>query len=289
MKKLISIIKKNLTVLLRSKSSALIVIIGPLLVIFLVGLAFDNSNIFSVNIGVYSDNYNNLTLSFVDKLSERQFAITEMKSEKACVDSIKDGINHLCIVFPPNLTVEQSNLSNEIVFHVDYSRISLVWAVRDIITEKLESRSKELSIDLTDVILEKLRTAQDEIRSQKPVVVGFTNDYIAIQQGVDDIKGDLDGLDLYVSYDDFHLNDVKTKGDELVTLSKLVIDRSNSALGSVATDVSGLGNVSGSEQMNQKISESRVWLANVEKTLTETNENMTLLLTGMESTVDEAK
>ena len=55
MSALLKIIKKNLKLLIRSKGSALIIILGPLLVIFLVGIAFDNLNTFSLNIGTYSE------------------------------------------------------------------------------------------------------------------------------------------------------------------------------------------------------------------------------------------
>jgi hypothetical protein len=52
------VIWKNLKILFRSKTSALIVIFGPLLVVYLVGIAFDNSNSYRVNIGVFSEGYN---------------------------------------------------------------------------------------------------------------------------------------------------------------------------------------------------------------------------------------
>ena len=60
---LLKIIQKNLKLLIRSKSSALIIILGPLLVIFLVGIAFGNISKYSLNIGTYTESYTDITNS----------------------------------------------------------------------------------------------------------------------------------------------------------------------------------------------------------------------------------
>ena len=71
MKNVFRIISKNLKLLIRSKSSALIIILAPLLLILLVGIAFDNANAYGLNIGVFSqsDNEN------VDLLIDKQAAL----------------------------------------------------------------------------------------------------------------------------------------------------------------------------------------------------------------------
>ena len=65
---LLVLVQKNLKLLVRARASALIVILGPLLVIFLAGLAFDNTNLYAVRIGTYSPSYNDLSNSFIEKL-----------------------------------------------------------------------------------------------------------------------------------------------------------------------------------------------------------------------------
>ncbi|MFH1316913.1 MAG: ABC transporter permease [Candidatus Woesearchaeota archaeon] len=289
MSKIISIIKKNIRLLLRSKSSALIVILGPMLIVLLVGLAFDNANIFSVNIGVFSESYNDLTNSFIDKLSEQQFSIVKSNTENECIEDIKEGRLHICIVFPPDLDIENTNASNEIVFHVDYSKINLVWAIRDMISEKLKSRSKELSVDLTDVILGKLLAAQEEIRNQNTVVVDFTNDYTMIAKEVEEIKTNLDELDLYVDIGDFHLNDISNTSDYIVYLVDIVIEKSNSALGSVASDIENLGNVSGSDSINDRVRETRNWLNDAKRIIKNNTNKLDEMVDEMGDSVGDAK
>src|SRR3989344_728012 len=109
MNKLNSILKKNLLILLMSKWWVLVVIIGPLLVIFLSGIAFDNLNEYRLNIGVYSPTYNELTNSFISKLNTDEFRTVKANSEVECIDYIKLGVSHACIIFPLDLELGAEN------------------------------------------------------------------------------------------------------------------------------------------------------------------------------------
>lgn len=169
---LFKIIQKNLKLLIRSKSSALIIILGPLLVIFLVGIAFDNIGKYSLNIGTYSESYSPLSESFITKLQEKEFRVQKIDSEQLCIEQIKQGKLHTCIIFPPDLTIEPGKM-NEIVFHVDYSKINLIWMVLDTISTKLKERSSELSLDLTAQLLDKLESARIEIYNKKPTLINL--------------------------------------------------------------------------------------------------------------------
>jgi ABC-type multidrug transport system permease subunit len=169
---LFDLIKKNFKVLIRSKSSALIIILGPLLVIFLVGIAFDNIGKYSLNIGTYSEEYSELAESFIIKLQEKEFKVQKIDSEELCIEQIKQGKLHTCIIFPEDLTIEAGKM-NEIIFHVDYSKINLIWMVLDTISTKLKERSSELSLDLTADLLEKLESARVEIYNKKPTIVNL--------------------------------------------------------------------------------------------------------------------
>ena len=71
--KLIEIIKKNLRLLIRSKSSALIVLFGPLLLILLISMAFNTSSLYDIKIGTYSDSYSELSNSIINNLNKNEF------------------------------------------------------------------------------------------------------------------------------------------------------------------------------------------------------------------------
>ncbi|MBR9691531.1 ABC transporter permease [Candidatus Woesearchaeota archaeon] len=186
---LFKIIKKNFKLLIRSKSSALIIILGPLLVIFLVGIAFDNINKFSLNIGTYSESYSQLTESFTLKLEENNFQVQRIDSEEECVDLIKQGKLNTCIVYPKDLTIN-SNKINEIVFHVDNSKINLVWMVLETISGKLEERSSELSMGLTTDLLDKVDLTKNELYRARPTITNLKteNQQLADRVGISSIS-----------------------------------------------------------------------------------------------------
>lgn len=161
--------------MIRSKSSALIIILGPLLVIFLVGIAFGNISKFSLNIGTYAESYTDLTNSFIEKLKEKEFRVQKISSEELCVDQIKLGKLHTCIVFPPDLTLE-SEKTNEIIFYVDYSKVNLIWMILDALSTKLEEQTTELSLDLTTNLLNKLESTRQELDKKRTTIASIKTD-----------------------------------------------------------------------------------------------------------------
>ena len=154
------IIKKDLKLLVRSKSSALIVILGPLLVIFLVGIAFDTMSQFALNIGTYSSSYNDLTNSFIENLQEQRYKVEKIESEELCIDLIKQQKLHTCIVFPSDMNIQTG--TSEIMFYVDYSKMNLIYAVLDSLSTKIKEASTDISLDLTQAILKALETTRQE-------------------------------------------------------------------------------------------------------------------------------
>ncbi len=150
----------------------MIIILGPLLVIFLVGIAFDNLNQYSLSIGTYSKSYSPLTDSFITKLEGKNFRVEKISSEEECIDLIRQGKLNTCITFPKNLDLDSDQM-NEIVFHVDNSKINLVWMVLESISDKLSERSSELSLDLTTDLLNKIDLTNDELYKIRPTITNL--------------------------------------------------------------------------------------------------------------------
>ena len=123
-----NMIKKDFKLILRSKSSSLIVVLGPLLLILLVGAAFNTSNLSGIIVGAYSGSYSALTDSILDEIKEKQFNVVKYDSSDNCVNDLKNGQIHVCAVFPADLKV---GAADKIKFYVDSSRINLVYTIID--------------------------------------------------------------------------------------------------------------------------------------------------------------
>ncbi|MBD3249744.1 hypothetical protein GF336_06890 [Candidatus Woesearchaeota archaeon] len=255
--KLFKIIKKNFKLLIRSKSSALVIILGPLLVIFLVGMAFDTMNKFSLNIGTYSDSYSELTESFIKKLQDKEFQVEKVDSEEDCINQIKQEKLHTCIIFPPGLTIESEQM-NEIVFHVDYSKINLVFMVLETISTKLKQRSSELSMQMTSTLIEKLESTKMEVYDRKPDVVNLKTENQQLTEKIDSFSTSIGEFKTSSSeFKDYMLAKVQA-------IKKSLSDAKNIVNGSNATS-------SQINQINMKLSSIDTLIYNIESKINDPN------------------
>ena len=199
-----ALIQKNFKLLLRARASSLIVILGPLLVIFLAGIAFDNTNLYAVRVGTFSESYNDLSNSFVDTLAEKQFKITRYPTELACIKGIRRGEIHTCVLFSPDFALGK-NGSNEIRFSVDYSQINLVWTILNAMTSGVTARATELSRNLTTVLLQALDFTRQSVIDRKQTLIMLTTQNDEIGQRVANIQAELAEIELSFDPGEFGL------------------------------------------------------------------------------------
>jgi ABC-2 type transport system permease protein len=195
---LLEVVKKELKVLIRSKSSSLIVILGPLLIIFMVGLAFDTSGYHNIKLAVYSEEYSDLAESYISKLSSNAYRVFKVSSEEECISLVKAGTHHACIVFSPNLRIGNQTKS-QINIHIDNSKLNIAWLIKDTIFQRISNRSQEISQSLSQILLDTFDEINDELSIRKKSVISLTtkndelitdaNDIISAGQG---IKVDVD-------------------------------------------------------------------------------------------------
>lgn len=192
------LVKKDLKNLIRAKAGSLIVILGPLLVIFLAGLAFDNSNAYAVKIGTYRPDVNDITTTFLDQLRS-QFKVIEYDSEEKCVNAIKTTDTNTCMIFASGFTIGVP-AKNQITFYVDYSRINLVWTIMQAMTKEVSERTLQASQNLTKILLDTIEYSQKRIGDEREVIVRLTTENELMNKNIQDLSAELGDIDL--SFDD---------------------------------------------------------------------------------------
>jgi len=217
MKHIFYLVKKNLKLLLRARASAFIVILAPLLIIFLAGLAFNNTGAYRVTLGTYAPQYNDLVNSFVAELENNQFEVTKYNNETECVDGITSGKINSCLVFAEAFSL--SSESNTITFYVDHSRINLVGTILDTVSSKISVRSAALSKDLAGNVLNALSTVEQKVNEKKPDIVALTTDNDNALRIVADVRGSLAVLD--VSFDPAKFNTTALETTNAKTLDEI--------------------------------------------------------------------
>jgi len=190
--KILQVIIKNLKLLTRSKGSALIVLLGPLILMLLISLSFNNSTLFNVKIGAYSDSYSELAESILSQLEDEQYKVVKVDSEEDCVDKVKTEVVQLCLLIPPSLQITSHE---PITFYVDDSRINLVHLIINTISNKLSIKSEELSIDLTTKIVNVLNDANVKIAEESPNLPEVKSTLTLTESKLSELDSAISGLE----------------------------------------------------------------------------------------------
>ncbi len=243
LKNIFTLVKKNLRILIRSKASSLIVILGPLLIIFLAGLAFDNTNVYALKIGVFAPEKNELIDSFKERL-DSQFSTLNYDSESACVADIKDDLIHTCIVFSENFTFAKPPY-NELKFYVDYSRINLVWTVLNVMTTKISSKVVELSRNLTGILLDTIEIVHDEISDKRRVVIRLTTENDVINKNAANLAADLSEIDLSFDSGAFKVADLQSSMNKVKHWVDTALSLGTQGLQKASTFIDEAGSIAG--------------------------------------------
>jgi hypothetical protein len=131
----------------------LVIVLGPLMIMLLVGFAFNNTAVSKLTVGYYTNGTTELTSSFVKVMAENpSFLLINYSSAEQCVDMIEQGKVHLCVIFPNDFRLE-NNKSNELQFYVDQSRINFVYSIIDSVSSKLDVTSTQLSYQMTNDLI----------------------------------------------------------------------------------------------------------------------------------------
>lgn len=220
--KILTIVKKNFKLLFRSKGSSFVIIFGPLLIIVMVGLAFNNSQTFDLRVGVYAPTYTQLTNSVIAELKQANFIVEEYEKEDACIAKIKEGSIHTCMVFPSDFVI-QNKATNEVKFYVDNSRQNLVYQVIDTVSQNLEMTQTNLSTDLTSQIINALFASKEEINKDIALAVQMKQKDDQLSTSIDEVKAEAESIDL--TYNKIDLSDISTRAGSLQQDAKQIHDR----------------------------------------------------------------
>ena len=229
------LIKKNLLLLLRSRSSAFVILFGPLVIILLIGLAFTTSSSTNIAVGYHAPQLTPLTERFVQNMEHDGFVIESFTTIDECVETIKMGTVQTCILFPDDFAIENDK-TNIITFYVDSSRANFVYQIIDSVSTNLGVETAELSKNLTTSVLDVLDQTNKGIVKTTEEVVKLKAKSAAIASKTTTAADDASSMDLEMpsidtgevtdAYDELEsdMQALESKGQALVTASKTFED-----------------------------------------------------------------
>jgi len=224
--KLLEIIKKNIRLLIRSKSSALIVLLGPLALILLISMAFNTSSLYDIKIGTYSDAYSTLSENLIAQLNQDEFKLTKLDSLDRCVNSIKTGDYHVCIVFPPDLN---TNSEGKLDIYVDKTRVNIVWLILNSISSRISTKSTELSTALTNTLLNSLENANSKLDSSS---------ILQISTSLSDIKTKINSLTANINaLGSSNISEIKEEIEDIESENNLTLSALSDLVSSLESSI----------------------------------------------------
>ncbi|MBU0470270.1 MAG: ABC transporter permease [Nanoarchaeota archaeon] len=164
--KLLKIILKNFKVLLRSKSSAFVVLVGPLLMIALISLAFSNSQEYDLAVGIIAPDQEGMTGQFITHLEKEDYRLVYYDIIDQCIQDIKLNTVNICITFPENFVIG-NEAKPEVEFYADQSRINLVESIISSISSTISLGSDEITLKLTNTLLDAINLTSQELEKEK--------------------------------------------------------------------------------------------------------------------------
>ncbi|MFH0876538.1 MAG: ABC transporter permease [archaeon] len=158
-KKLFFEVWKNLSLIFRSLSSLALLVIGPLILILIIGFAFSGDTVHDINIGVISSDPESLgpvIANFTGIGIVRQYDNVTL-----CIDDVELEKTHICILFGDNfMQVKEGELipSGTLTFYYDNTRKKITTAILNQLTDYLGTQSEEISIESAKTILGNIQT-----------------------------------------------------------------------------------------------------------------------------------
>ncbi|MFP4118453.1 MAG: ABC transporter permease [Candidatus Woesearchaeota archaeon] len=210
--KFFNIISKNFKVLFRQKTSLLSIILGPLLIIFLIGIAFNSSSSIEITVGYHAPDNSTLTDEFLDTLKQNDYVLKPYTHNDTCIDDLKHGLVHTCIFFPDDFKIQKGQTGN-IEFYVDQSRMNIVYTVIDRVSERIDLKTDQLSMNLTQRLTDTMDSSAARVDSSIGKIIKIKKQVLDSKSDVSGIKGELDNLDLDAEDVSFDLSQDLTEAE----------------------------------------------------------------------------
>jgi hypothetical protein len=198
-----TVIARNLKVYSNSKLSSLIIILGPLMLMLIIGVSLQDNSLKNIQAGIFSSDSGDLSDNFINLLKEKGFNINIEETLEKCKKDVIEEINHVCIHLKKNeIGLEQisSNYkSYDIDIYVDFSKQRVVWdiigSIQGIVEQESYSTRRTIIRDINDKI--------GDLDSRIILVENGLNNALAITSSLKqeslDTTGDLNSLKLIFS------------------------------------------------------------------------------------------
>lgn len=246
-----TLIGKNVKILSRNKISLLVILLGPLLIISLAGIAFNNTSEYSIFIGTHSKEYSPVANQFVEMLKEN-YAVTPFDTEEACINAVTIQGYHSCIIIPENLDI---GTGKEITFYIDNSRANIASSIEQTIYQSLYNTTQQISADLTENLISTVILIEKEITTNMKIT---DEQKIKLKEIIDKTKNSdelLKGSNLEFNANDLQVSVLTQNANAIKNSLDTTNEIASDAIESFKDAITKIENISGSSSITEDAKE----------------------------------
>jgi ABC-type multidrug transport system permease subunit len=222
-----SCVHKDIKIFGRSKFSAIVAVLIPLVIVLLIGAAFSSSELSGVKVSVYSGAYNELTESIISNFEAQSFVVIKEDSSEKCIGAVISDRSQICVVFPSELSSEGN--VDAVEFHVDNSQVNLAYVLVEEVRQSVASKSSEISVDLVNDLVDALNSVKSSLETEKANLDKAAQGARSLGTSADSARNSIPDLSSVVT----KLESAKNIADDINSSS--LSSQINSALAEVTT------------------------------------------------------
>src|SRR3989338_902294 len=196
-KNLITIVGKNLLLVFRSWSSLFLLVLGPLILILLVGYAFSGEGLHDIKIGYYAQNPDKAQ-EIIAVLQDNDVMLLQYYQIQDCISSLKDNYLYICIEFSDDFKIkkikDKETSQGNIIFYYDNARFNLVAYLTKMLNERLAVKTEEITLEATKTILQDISATVEYMQSVKTKIIEFRIQAVAVKEQLIKTKNDLEQI-----------------------------------------------------------------------------------------------
>jgi ABC-type multidrug transport system permease subunit len=184
---------KNFKVIFRNFSSLSMLVLGPLLLILLIGFAFSGTGLHDIKIGVYSEDIQSLE-PLLKNMSEMGQIITYPSIERCIYDLSVENV-HICMQFSKGFMQQAQQAADsdsgnstipggEVYLYYDNTKPKLSDALVNSVNKFIGSKSKEISLVSAKTILDNIQSLVFFLKSKEQDIVSLKVEASGIRESL---------------------------------------------------------------------------------------------------------
>ncbi len=192
---LLTICMKNLKIVFRSWTSTFLLILGPLLLILVVGYAFGGEGLHDISIGYYAKHVD-AAQEIITSLQDEQTTMVAYGDLDSCLSALKNDRIHICIGFSDDFQLkkikEKQTSQGTVIFYYNNARFNLIAHLTKMLDEKLAVKTEQITLEATTSILQDISATVDYMQDVRSKMSEFRDSAVKARLQLIQTKADLE-------------------------------------------------------------------------------------------------